>query len=76
MLFCSYLPKYVFLILFNCSREAYDLPGRGEFILSSALFHDTLGRDVLFSSLANGAAVVTLADKAEALAQCIRAYKV
>ncbi|VBB34424.1 unnamed protein product [Acanthocheilonema viteae] len=57
------------------NREAYDLPSRGEFILSNALFHDTFGRDVLFSSLSNGATVVTFTDDVEILAKCIHVYK-
>ncbi|VDO15494.1 unnamed protein product, partial [Brugia timori] len=50
------------------NREAYDLPSHGEFILSSALFHDTFGRDVLFSSLLNGATMVTFTDDVKTLA--------
>ncbi|VDN83433.1 unnamed protein product [Brugia pahangi] len=58
------------------NREAYDLPSHGEFILSSALFHDTFGRDVLFSSLLNGATMVTFTDDVKTLAKCIHVYKV
>ncbi|CAG9538874.1 unnamed protein product [Cercopithifilaria johnstoni] len=58
------------------NKEAYDLPSRGEFILSNALFHDTFGRDVLFSSLSNGATVVTFTDDVETFAKCIHVYKV
>nr|CDP98781.1 BMA-ACS-12 [Brugia malayi] len=47
----------------------------GEFILSSALFHDTFGRDVLFSSLLNGATMVTFTDDVKTLAKCIHVYK-
>lgn len=63
------------LITFN-NKEAYDIPNRGEFILSSASFHETFGRDMLFSSLINGATVVTYTDNIEALAQCIHKYKI
>uniref|UniRef100_A0A0R3RXJ8 4-coumarate--CoA ligase 1-like n=1 Tax=Elaeophora elaphi TaxID=1147741 RepID=A0A0R3RXJ8_9BILA len=61
---------------YHLIKEAYDLPNRGEYILSTTLFHDTFGRDVLFSSLSNGATVVTFTDDVETLAKCIHAYKV
>uniref|UniRef100_A0A915PUV5 Uncharacterized protein n=1 Tax=Setaria digitata TaxID=48799 RepID=A0A915PUV5_9BILA len=49
------------------NKDAYELPNHGEFILSSALFHDTFGRDMLFSSLLNGATVVTFTDDVKTL---------
>ncbi|MFH4980214.1 hypothetical protein AB6A40_006923 [Gnathostoma spinigerum] len=62
--------------VFNNVNE-YIVPARGENIIARISFHGSLGRDVLFSALFNGATVITSLDtRPVALAEHIQLYSV